>query len=759
LQAEGRACPYNHWNNEKEKEVVARSRWLGFVVAVSMLASGALAADDWAHWRGPTRNGASAAAALPESWSAEGENLLWRVDLTGRSTPVVLGGRVCANGRAGEGELRQEMVACFDAESGEKLWEHRFNVYHTSVPWTRVGWANVTGDPETGYLYVQGVGGLFFCLDSADGRVVWSRNLIEEFGFMEGYGGRTQTPIVDEDRLIVTFANTSWGPEGRPLHRLRAFDKLTGEQLWVSSPASSMSDKNSQSTPAVAVIGGQRLVIQGNGGGWIYAVKARTGEPVWGFELSKRGINTSVVVDGTTVFASHSEENVDEGTMGRVVAIDATGSGDVTKTHELWRAPIGAGYSSPALGGGKLFVVDNSANLYALDPATGEELWELNVGRVGKGSPVWADGKIYLTEVNGRFVIAKDGDEAGEILDIEQIRAGRRRAEIYGSPAVAGGRIFFTTEEGLYALGAPGAPPPTAMSAPLSEEAPAADASPATLLLVPGDVQVKPGESVAYRVEAFDAKGRALGSRAATLSLNGLDGSVDGSSVTIAATATSQTGLVVARAGELEASARVRVVAPLPLTEDFESVEPGARPGYLLGYGARFQVAEYEGGKALEKGPSPIKIHRHITFLGSPDQSGYTIEADVKASAEDPKGPDMGLINSGYTMELISQGTRPGLPPGPKLHVRSWQAGLRIAKDIEYAWTPGVWYRLKLRVDQEGDKAVVRGKAWPRDETEPEEWSISVEDPLPIRAGSAGLSGYSPSPIYYDNVQVSENDQ
>ena len=108
---------------------------------------------------------------------------------------------------------------------------------------------------------------------------------------------------------------------------------------------------------------------------------------------------------------------------GRVVAIDATGSGDVTKTHELWRAPIGAGYSSPALGGGKLFVVDNSANLYALDPATGEELWELNVGRVGKGSPVWADGKIYLTEVNGRFVIAKDGDEAGEILDIEQIRA------------------------------------------------------------------------------------------------------------------------------------------------------------------------------------------------------------------------------------------------------------------------------------------------------------------------------------------------
>lgn len=740
--------------------MVARSRWLSFLAAGAILASAPLAAADWAHWRGPTRDGASAERGLPESWSVDGENLLWRVDFVGRSTPVVVAGKVCANGRAGEGERRQEMVACFDAASGEQLWERRFNVYHTSVPWTRVGWANLTADPETGYLYVQGVGGLFFCLDGADGRVVWSRNLIEEFGFMEGYGGRTQTPIVDEDRLIVTFANTSWGAEGRPLHRLRAFDKRTGEQLWVSSPATSMADKNSQSTPAVAVIGGRRLVIQGNGGGWIYAVEARTGEPVWGFELSKRAINTSVVVDGTTVFAAHSEENVDEPTMGRVVAIDGTGAGDVTRTHELWRAPIGAGFSSPALGDGKLFVVDNAANLYALDPATGAELWRLDAGRVGKGSPVWADGKIYLTEVNGRFVIARAGDEAGEILDVEEIRAGRRRAEIYGSPAISDGRIFFTTDEGLYGLA--GTPPPApaggAAAAPdLAEEAPAADASPARLRLVPGDVQLEPGAAVRYRVEAFDALGRALGPRPAELSLAGLAGEVAGDELRIAAGASSQTGLVVARLGALEASARVRVVAGLPFGEDFEGVAPGERPGYLLANTARFQVAELAGGKVLAKGPSPVQIHRHITFLGHPEQSGYTIAADVMAAPEDPEGPDVGLINSGYTMELISRGARPGLPPGPKLEIRSWQAGLRIARNVEYAWTPGVWYRLKLRVDQEAEEALVRGKVWPRGEAEPAEWTLSVVDPLPIRSGSAGLSGYSPSTIYFDNILVSEN--
>jgi outer membrane protein assembly factor BamB len=149
----------------------------------------AVPASDWTHWRGPERNGTSSQEGLVSSWSVEGENLIWRADFVGRSTPVVLNGRVCANGRTGEGILRQEMVACFDAETGEKLWERRFNVYHSSVPWTRVGWANLAADAETGHLYVQGVGGLFFCLDSTDGSVVWKRKLIEEFGFMEGYGG------------------------------------------------------------------------------------------------------------------------------------------------------------------------------------------------------------------------------------------------------------------------------------------------------------------------------------------------------------------------------------------------------------------------------------------------------------------------------------------------------------------------------------------------------------------------------------------
>jgi outer membrane protein assembly factor BamB len=665
---------------------------------------------------------------------------------------VALLGRVCANGRVGEGIDRQEMVACFDAETGKRLWEHRFNVYQTTVPWTRVGWANVTGDPETGYIYVQGVGGLFFCLDSQDGRVVWMRNLIEELGFMEGYGGRTQTSAIDENRVVITFSNTSWGSQAKPLHRTFAFDKRTGESIWISTPGTFQMDKNTQSTPSIAVIDGQRLVIHGNGDGSIYALQARTGEKVWGFGLSKRGINTSVLVEGDTVYSAHSEENLDEGTMGRVVAIDATGSGDITKTHEKWRVPLGAGFSSPAYSEGTLYVLDNSANLHALDAATGEESWEHSLGTVGKSSPVLADGKLYATEVNGRFHILEIDGGGADSLDVEVISLpSGRYAEIYGSPAIAYGRIYFTTEEGIYCLGDPGKAFEVVASPPrdLQEDPTPATASPAILRVMPAEIQIAIAETADFRVESFDSKGRSLGSSPAEWSLEGLLGTLSDGRFTPEAVSGSQAGYIVAKIGELQAKARVRVIAPLPLHEDFESTEVGSRPGYFLAYVGRFAVEDKAGNKVLAKGPSPIKIHRHITFLGSQEDSGYTIQADLMGSQDGRKLADLGLINSGYTLDLMGNHQR--------LEIRSWASALRMAERVDFEWQPGIWYRMKLRVDADEDGALIRGKVWPKSQPEPEEWQITAEDPLPIRQGSPGLYGYSPTPVYFDNVKVTSN--
>ena len=737
---------------------LARLAWLGWLLGSALLVgTGSLAsparAAEWPAWRGPGQDGTSPEQGLISSWSRTGENLIWRVPLIARSTPIVFDGRVCINGRAGDGAFRQERVACYDAGDGRLLWERRFNVYHTAVPENRVGWANLAADPETGNLYAQGVGGSFFCFDRA-GEVVWSRNLVEELGFFSGYGGRTQTPVVDGERLIVTFVSSSWGELGPPRHRLFAFDKRTGELIWVSTPGGAPADLNTQSTPVTADVGGRRLAIAGNADGWVYGVDARTGEKVWGFRVSKLALNTTVAVgpDGT-VYAAHAEENVDSPEMGRVVAFDGNGSGDLTATHEKWRAPIEDGFPSPTLHGDTLYVIDNSANLFALDAKTGARRWSLDLGTVGKGSPVVADGKLFATEVNGRFHVVGLGATEGKILDTEELgMPDDRYAEIYGSPAVAYGRVYLATEEGLYCLGDKSQPflaSGGAASARAAAPAAPGSAAPAKLLVVPAELVREPGSVAVFRVLAFDAAGNPVAAPAVTWSLQGLAGALDGGRFTADAAAGTQLGTVVAKAGGIVAAGRVRVIAPPPYRETFESTAAGQRPPYFLSGAVRFEVVETADGRVLRKGPSPEGIHRHRTFLGASNWSDYTIQADLMAERVGRKIGDVGLLNSGYTVDLMGA--------HQQIQVRSWDSELRASKEVPFAWEPGTWYTMKVSVGREGGKGQVRAKVWPRGQSEPEAWTLVAEDPLPIGEGSPGLYGYSPAPVYFDNVEVTRN--
>jgi outer membrane protein assembly factor BamB len=417
-----------------------RSWHVGLVSSgIALLATaGALHAAEWPSWRGPGYDGVSAETGLVSSWSPAGENLVWKADFVGRSTPVVLRGQACVIGRVGESVDRQEIVACFDAGTGRKRWEHRFNVYNTTVPFNRVGWASLVGDPETGNIYANGVAGQLIAYDR-EGKILWSRFQAEEFGRLSGYGGRTQTPVIDGDQLILSSVSSGWGKHAAPRHRYFSFDKRTGDVLWIATPGNMPFDMNTQSVPVIAEIKGRRLLVAGDADGHVYALDANTGQKIWAFRLSRRGINSSVVVVGDRVFASHSEENVDDPLMGRLVCIDGTGEGDVTGTHELWRInELGAGFPSPAYHDGRLYVIDNSANLHSIDAESGEIVWQHSLGTVGKGSPVVADGKLFATEVNGRFHIIEPGKDAARQLDLDELTvADGRYAEIYGSPATS----------------------------------------------------------------------------------------------------------------------------------------------------------------------------------------------------------------------------------------------------------------------------------------------------------------------------------
>jgi outer membrane protein assembly factor BamB len=733
--------------------------WALLMAALSPASSHA---GDWVSWRGPEQNGVSRESGLPESWSQGGLNVVWKAPYGGRSTPIVMGGRVYLLNLAGEGPTLQERLMCLDSETGKLHWEHRFPIFLTDIPPARVGWTSPAGDPETGTVFIHGAQNTFLCIDK-DGKVIWERSLHEEFGTIAGYGGRTNTPVVDGDQVVISFDNSSWGSHAKPAHRFLALDKRKGDVLWWSDPAGTPVD-TTYSTPVVAVVRGTRLLIGGCADGGIHAIKAGTGEKVWSFLLSKGGINSSVVFWNDLVFASHSEENIDSTVMGRVVAIDATGTGDVTKTHERWRADeIGAGYASPALHDGKLYVVDNSANLFCIDAKSGKVLWRQSLGTVAKGSPILADGKIYVPEVNARFWILEPGEAACSVLNEMKFPSkDGTLIEVNGSPSVAGGRIYFTTRDELYCLGMPqwkgetGAIPP-----PPAEPAPAPGEPPAHLQIVPADVVLSPGASATFQGRLFNARGQLLRTCRPSWSLKELKAAVsDGGAVAIPADSTFAAGVLEGSAEGLKAEARIRVVPTLPLKVDFEEMAEGKPPPGWISAPSKFAVETLEGQKVLKKISTNLRLVHGETFFGLPSWSGYTIEADVRATEKRRSLPNIGLINCGYSFFLW------GNAPSPKVRVVSWVTVPRIDKTLDFPWKPDLWYRMKFKVEVKDGKGFARGKLWPREEPEPEKWTVELEDPAPRSNGSPGLQAYSTgttarSPgaeVCFDNIQVSPNE-
>ncbi len=711
------------------------------------LAGGAAMGADWPSWRGPLQNGVSLETNLPSSC----KEVLWRAPYGGRSTPAIFDGRVYAINLTGHGVMAQEQVFALDLKTGKLLWSHSFNVFHTDVPDTRVGWANVAVDPQTGYVYAHGVQGMFFCFDR-DGKVIWSKSLTELYGRISGYGGRTHTPVIDEDRVIINFDNSSFGAHAVGAHRYLAMDKRTGEVLWWGAPGGRPED-TTYSCPVVAVVDGQRLLVAGNADGGVYAMKARTGEKVWGFDFSQRGMNASVVAEGRRVYATHSEENHDSTAMGRVVCIDARGKGDVTKTHELWRADgIDAGYASPLLHDGRLYVTSNSGVLYCFDAEKGRKIWEITVGRIGKGSPVWGDGKIYLTTGNGDFAIVEDAGDRARLLDKTSFEtSGKGNVELFGSPAVSDGRVVFFTTTEMICLGRKDAARQDVAIPPLPAEAPADPAAaPATLLVRPAEVLVRPGERVQFEALACDNSGRLLRKVEAQWAWSAKSGSIGGDGRLETAGGTSGgTGVVSARLGDLSGAARVRIVPDLPIREDFESHKDGDAVDWWIGCSkGKYEIETLDGSKVLKKladARGPIFNRSHV-FITPPIAPGYTVEADLMGVKDGRKRGDVGLINDRYVLELVGATQR--------LRVMSWVPGPRFEKRIDFPWEPGRWFRAKLRVDVQGSEARLYAKVWPRDQAEPASWTLEATDPQPNLEGSAGVYANSSAPLYFDNVHV-----
>lgn len=723
---------------------------LALTAAPPLGAAPPLDGNQWPTWRGPDNTGASRLTGLPDKWeSVDDDIVVWKNDLGGRSTPVIHDGRLYVIRLAGDKVTWQEEVACADALTGEILWRDRFNLFLTDIPSDRVGWSAVTVDPETGYVYAHGIQGIFTCY-TAEGEIVWRHSLTEEYGRISGYGGRTHTPLVDGDLVILSFLNSSYGSQGRGMHRFAAFDKRTGEIVWWSETGNSPLD-TTFGVPAVAMINDIRQMIVPGSDGWVHGFKVATGEKIWSFQLSKRGINASIIVDGYKVYAMHGEDNIDNTKFGRIVCIDARGTGDVTKTHEIWRLDgVLTAYASPALAEGRLYCVDKSANLFAIDAETGELAWKFNYGREGWGSPTWADGKIYISEVDGEFHIIKPGDTSAELLSSIKFEDPDRGVDIRGCAAFAYGRMYLQTRTGVYCLG-PKEPsldeiPIATLPDPLPGSGDAAH-----LQVRPAEVHLNPGESAKFTGELFDDHGRLLGAMGdGDTRLAGIKGRLDGDTFYPANIPAGQFGTIKFKRNGLDAAVRIVVRPDLPYEEDFEGLEAGAVPSQWLGASkVKFAtVVEEDGNHVLMKNDN-IRFTRAEAYFGAPDLREYTLEVDVKLTEKRRRMPDAGLINSRYWFDIRGN--------DQQLRIVTWVSMPRLLVTIPFEADPDVWYRLKCRVDYGDEGATVRGKAWKRDEAEPEGWMIELVDPIPHPSGAPGLATFSLAPIYYDNLKLTPN--
>jgi outer membrane protein assembly factor BamB len=745
---------------------VSPSRRLLTLLGISLIvpAAALVRGADWPDWRGPARNGTSPEVGLVTAWSPAGQNLAWRVPYGGRSGPVVFGDRLYLQNTSGAGELEQERLLCFNADTGRLLWEHRYNMFTSDVPAHRIAWSSPVVDPASGNVFAISGNGLLMSL-TKEGKLLWERSFAEEFGMWTTHGGRMSTPIVDGDQVIVSGLTFGWGQIAGGAHRFIAVDKKTGLVNWVSAPEGRPTD-TIYANPYVGDVNGTRMFFSGGSDGAMHALKVATGEKVWSWLVSKRGLNTAAMMVGPDVIVSHSEENVINNEMGMLAAVPADKRGELTDKDARWLVRnVQAGYGSPVSDGQRLYIVDNGGILLAFDAKTGQRLWEENLGTIQKSSPVLADGKLYVGTENGKFFILRPHADKAEILDSDLLGTEQEPEPIIGAPAIARGRVYVVSMSALYAIGPKGVPK-TASNGGAADaagtsgtaQAPTAQAgAPASILITPTELILKPGESIALTMRAFDDKGRAVTNPGqATWTLENLKGTVESGRFTADAANAAQAGTVKATVGSLTAAARIRVVPPLPWTFDFEDGRETPPPQWVNATG-KFAVRDLEGSKVLVKlAENDFAFAKRCRpFFGGTEYSDYTIEADVRAMERRRQRGDLGLVAQRY--ELVLFGNQ-------HLDLQPWQPETKRTVSVPYEWKQDAWYTMKLEVQSlGGGKVRARGKVWPKGQPEPAAWTVERVDPIGSLKGSPGIYADAPSRVgggselYYDNIRVFAN--
>lgn len=236
-------------------------------------------ADDWPQWRGPQRDNVWRETGLLKKFPEGGPKVLWRTPVAGGyAGPAVSGDRVFVTDFVSGDNIKtdnfkrapahgKERVLCLDRATGKELWKHEYPVsYEISYPAGPRCTPNVDGDR----VYTLGAEGNLFCLNVADGKVIWSKELKKEYDTKSALWGYASHPLIDGDKLICVV--------GTEVAHAAAFNKLTGEEIWRTGKAT----EQAYCPPTIVEAGGCRQLILMKALG-IYSVDPETGKQFWEF--------------------------------------------------------------------------------------------------------------------------------------------------------------------------------------------------------------------------------------------------------------------------------------------------------------------------------------------------------------------------------------------------------------------------------------------------------------------------------------------
>ncbi len=294
-----------------------------------------------------------------------------------------------------------------------------------------------------------------------DADVVWKLDMIEELGVFP-HNLATSSPLVVGDLIFICTSNgVDEGHINIPVPVAPSFiavNRHTGELVWEDLSPGENIMHGQWSSAVYGVIDSTPQVIFPGGDGLLYAFEPKTGKLLWKFDCNPKGsewkggrgdknnlIATPVVYDNKVFINVGQDPEHGEG-VGHLWAIDATKRGDITTSALVWHYDFRRSISSVAIHDGLLFAANLTGYLHCIDLETGKKHWEHDLLAAAWGSPYVVDGKVYI------------GDEDGDVTVLAAAKEKKLLAEmnlgnsVYGTPVAANGTLYVMTRSHLYAI-------------------------------------------------------------------------------------------------------------------------------------------------------------------------------------------------------------------------------------------------------------------------------------------------------------------